>query len=380
MSPASNAFGPGALAVTVVVASDRGDARVVDVRVASTRPVGFSTALFVNRPADEIPGLVGRLHALCGLSHATAGAAAIAAARGGDWREEAAARFDGLAAERLGEHLRSIFLGPSARAANEVSREALADLRVVLAATRELAAAGEAPIDTGARDAAVERARAGTERLGLVLDGHGRPWWPSGSWADDVVRRAAGATGDVHLPADPLGPDDDAAVVAALAADPQGFAAVPRLGTRRPETGAFARSVLRTGGAAFGGRQRLEARLAEIARAGRTLQAGGEARRRELDDWVSAGTLAADTGYAAVESPRGRLHHLVRLDAAGRVAAYAVLAPTEWNFGPDGPFAATVRANRVTADEIGRSRVEHLAAALDPCVGFAVTVEERADA
>ena len=78
-----------------------------------------------------------------------------------------------------------------------------------------------------------------------------------------------------------------------------------------------------------------------------------------------------------MESPRGRLHHLVRLDGIGRVAFYAILAPTEWNFGADGPFVATIRANRPTADDAGRARVERIAAAFDPCVGFAVSVEER---
>jgi hypothetical protein len=292
----------------------------------------------------------------------------------------AAARFDGLLAERLGEHLRSIFVGPTGTPAGEVSREALADLRVVLAATRELTAAADAPIEAGRRAAAIDRARRGCERLGLALDGHGRPWWPVGSWADGVVRRVGAESGDEFRAADALTARDDAAVIAALAADPVGFAALPRLGERRPETGPFARAMLRSGGGVFDGRGRLEARFGEIVRAGRKLEAGAEARRRELGDWVSAAALDAHTGYAAVESPRGRLHHLVRLDPAGRVAAYAILAPTEWNFGADGPFVATIRANRVTADEAGRARVERIAAAFDPCVGFAVTVEERADA
>lgn len=386
MSSNAAAFGPGAIAVSVGIEADsKGAGRVSDVRVASTRPVGFSTALFVNRPADEIPVLVGRLHALCGLSHATASAAAIAAARGEGGEAVSAARFDGLLAERLGEHLRSIFLGPMGAPAGlgapggmgEASRESLADLRAVLAATRELVAGAEAALEPASHDAAVERARRGCERLGLALDGHGRPWWPAGSWADGVVRRAEAASGDVHLSADPLGAADDEAVIAALAADPTGFAAVPRLGTRRPETGPLARALARSGGGGSDGRGRLEVRLGEIVRAGHALEAGAEARRRESGDWLRAETLEARTGYAAVESPRGRLHHLVRLDPAGRVAAYAVLAPTEWNFGPDGPFVATVMANRVTADEAGRARVERIAADFDPCVGFAVTVEER---
>ena len=373
MTASATAFGPGAIAVTVVVASADGG-RVEAVRVASTRPVGFSSALFLNRPADEIPGLVGRLHSLCGLSHATASAAAIAAARGLDTEAVAANRFDGLLAERLGEHLRSTFLGPAGASGDEVQREALADLRAVLAATRELVAAADAPIEQARRRAAIDGIRRGTERLGLALDGHGRPWWPTASWAGSVLQRAEADGGSPAIALDPLSRGDDAAVIAALAADPTGFAAIPHLGTRRPETGPFARA---TGSDPAGERARIAARLAEIARAAATLEAIPEARRRELADWVSAGSLGERTGYAAVESPRGRLHHLVRLDAAGRVAAYAVLAPTEWNFGPDGPFVATVGADRVTADAAGRARVERIAAAFDPCVGFAVTVEDR---
>jgi hypothetical protein len=240
MTASTASFGPGALAVSVTVVPDRGGGRVEEVTVASTRPVGFSTALFVNRPAEEIPALVGRLHSLCGLSHATASAAAIAAARGEDATAVAAARFDGLLAERLGEHLRSIFLGPTGTPAGEVSREALADLRVVLAATRELTAAADGSIEAGRRAAAIDRARRGCERLGLALDGHGRPWWPVGSWADGVVRRVGAESGDEFRAADALTGRDDAAVIAALAADPVGYAAVPRLGARRPETGPFA--------------------------------------------------------------------------------------------------------------------------------------------
>lgn len=378
MTGAAASFGPGAIAVTVAVAPGSGGV-VEAVRIASTRPVGFSSALFVNRAADEVPNLVGRLHALCGLSHAAASAAAIAAARGEDGAGLAAGRFDGLLAERLGEHLRSTALGPHGGGA-ETPRDVLADLRAVLAATREIAAGVDAPLSAAARTAAVDRIRRGCDRLGLALDGHGRAWWPAGSWAEATSRRLGAGPTDRFLAVDPLGAADDAAVIAALAADPLGFSARPRLGTRRPETGPFARTVSRRGGGMLDARGRLEARLAEVARAARMLEAPAETRRREKRDFVHAGRIDERSGWAAVESPRGRLHHLVRLDASDRVAAYAIVAPTEWNFGPDGPFVATVRAERVTPDADGRARVERIAAAFDPCVGFDVTVEESAHA
>ena len=364
---ATAAFGPGAIDLAVTVAPPADGGAVVDVRIASTRPVGFSSALVVNRPADEIPALVGRLHSLCGLSHATAAAAAVAAARGEAGETAATTRFDGLIAERLGEHLRSTFLGPAGTPPGDVPREMLADLRAVLAATRELTATAGEPIGSADHRRAVDRAAAGIERLGLGLDGAGRLAMPPASWAAGVVERFGPASGDVHLAPDPLGPADDDAVIDALAADPTGFAAAPRLPGRRPETGPLARA---------GGGARLPARLTEIAAAGRLLSAPPRERRRALPDWVRTASIDARTGYAAVESPRGRLHHLVRLDGFGRVAFYAILAPTEWNFGRDGPLVATLAANRLTADEAGRARVERIAAAFDPCVGFAVTVEE----
>jgi hypothetical protein len=373
MTTAATTFGPGAIALTVTVAPPDEGGAVEAVRVASTRPVGFSSALFVNRPADEIPALVGRLHALCGLSHATAATLAIAAARGEDATAAAESRFDGLLAERLGEHLRSTFLGPAGTPPGEVPREMLADLRTVLAVTRELAATTAEPLAPTARRAAIGRARAGIERLGLALDRAGRLDMPPASWAAGVVERFGAASGDRYLATDPLLAADDDRVIAALAADPIGFAATPRLPHRRPETGPAARA------AAAGDAEttRIGARLTEIAEAGRLLEARAETRRRALADWARASSIDSRTGYAAVESPRGRLHHLIRLDGAEKVAFYAILAPTEWNFGAEGPFVATIRANHPTPDLAGRAQVERIAAAFDPCVGFAVSVEER---
>ena len=120
-------------------------------------------------------------------------------------------------------------------------------------------------------------------------------------------------------------------------------------------------------------RSRRTARLAEIAEAVHLLAAPTEDKRRMVPDWVAAGSVGAATGHAAVESPRGRLHHLVRLDDAGRIAAYAVVAPTEWNFHPDGPLAATLAANAWGGPE-DRDRATRIAALFDPCVGFDVDI------
>lgn len=374
-------IGPGSLSVAVTIDRDAGGAgRVCDVNVGSSRPVGFSSALFIGRPGDEIPALVGRLHALCGLSHATASAVALAAARDEDIAAVAADHYEGLIAERIGEHLRSVFTGPTGTPAGEVARDTLADLRAALAAARNLIDGTVRPLGEVPHAAAVDQIRRSVARLGLALDSHHRLRMSPNSWAFAVSERAGSATGDEFLAADPLETGDDDAVIAALAADPLGYAAAPSLPGRRPETGPFARAVVRNGGGVFDGRGRIEARLAEIADAARLLALPRPIREESIATWIRGQSLEVNTGYAAVESPRGRLHHLVRVDDAGRITAYAILAPTEWNFGPAGPFVATLRANRVAPGPAGLARVERIAATFDPCVGFDVTVEERTHA
>lgn len=382
MSTSAKAFGPGRLEITVTVGRD---GQVGDVAIVSSRPTSFSSALFVNRPADDVPHLVGRLHALCGLSHATASAAAIAAARGDDAVAAAGERFEGLLAERLGEHMRSIFMapgsgGPGQGAPGHGGRETLADLRAVLASARGLVSQPGGPPEVGARDAAIEAIGVGIRNLGLRHDGPHGLRMPVGSWASETVMRLGAASGDVHLDADPLTAADDAAVITALSGDSVGFAAAPHLAGRVPETGPFARATVQGHGGRFDGAGRVMARLREVAEAAALLADDEPTRRAAFADWITVGTLAGHTGYAAVESPRGRLHHLVRVDAAGRVASYAILAPTEWNFGAAGPLVATLRANRLHPGSDGVARVERIAASLDPCVGFEVRVEERADA
>jgi hypothetical protein len=56
---------------------------------------------------------------------------------------------------------------------------------------------------------------------------------------------------------------------------------------------------------------------------------------------LSSGALALGQGQALgwCEMARGLLFHWVQLDAQGRVDAYQVVAPTEWNFHPDGALA-----------------------------------------
>ena len=83
--------------------------------------------------------------------------------------------------------------------------------------------------------------------------------------------------------------------------------------------------------------------------------------------------LARDEGLGAVQTARGLLLHRARL-ADGRVADYQIVAPTEWNFHPDG---ALVRGLRTIVADDGATleqRTRLAVQALDPCVAFRIEV------
>ncbi|MBT9552325.1 MAG: hydrogenase formation protein [Hydrogenophaga sp.] len=95
--------------------------------------------------------------------------------------------------------------------------------------------------------------------------------------------------------------------------------------------------------------------------------------------WLSFGSLntGPHQGMAWVEMARGLLVHEVEIDRTGgeaRVAACRVLAPTEWNFHPQGVVAQYIAALDATEPTATvERRVRLLMAAFDPCVPFDVT-------
>jgi hypothetical protein len=165
----------------------------------------------------------------------------------------------------------------------------------------------------------------------------------------------------------------DPAEVAALAwraMEEPAFCARPLWRNQPAETGAL-------------GRQQDHLLLAgQLNPQGRRMKARWLARRLELTEMpvrlrqeptaiLWAQPLAENCGYAWVETARGALLHVVHLEQ-GRVAAYRIIAPTEWNFHPAGPFTAGVNALGDLPD--GVAAVQALARSLDPCVSYQVEV------
>lgn len=306
-------------------------------------PRADPSPVFIGLAPAEAATLAGRLFSLCPMAQSlaaqAAGEAALGFEAGASQQRERALK---LLCERLGEMLRASLLdwpGDAPPAPEDISR-----LRLALKALRDLPQA----------DGALERIKA----LAAALLGLN----------DMFVSQQAEVLADeanwelAALAPDCLGSADDAAVFEAMTRDAV-FSRAPALQGRCAETGAAARQQAPGGGLTA----RLDARRADMAAtldAIRALLAGGASP----EGLLSAQDETSGWGFAAVDSARGRLYHALRLDSAGRIADYRIVAPTEWNFHPQGPFARLLRGARIGAGAAARRRIERLAFVFDPCI------------
>ena len=76
-------------------------------------------------------------------------------------------------------------------------------------------------------------------------------------------------------------------------------------------------------------------------------------------------------GLGVVEAARGRLVHRLQAEE-GRVGDYRMVAPTEWNFHPEGLLGQGLTGRPAPADAEFALRL--LITAIDPCVDFTLTV------
>ncbi|WP_428610482.1 nickel-dependent hydrogenase large subunit [Sedimenticola sp.] len=159
--------------------------------------------------------------------------------------------------------------------------------------------------------------------------------------------------------------------------DANRFIAVPQLAGLCRETSPFTRvreeilvtAVTETYGPGL--LARFTARLVELAGISERLRQGSD----EYAESVSEQEPVQGSGIAQVEAARGRLIHHVVLDA-GRVARYQILAPTEWNFHPNGVLAEGLSGLVVDSAEALRQQAALLINAIDPCVGYELNIEQ----
>jgi len=115
---------------------------------------------------------------------------------------------------------------------------------------------------------------------------------------------------------------------------------------------------------------RMMARLVELA----LLPSRIEALAGRLEANERSRAMPAD-GLAQVEAARGRLVHYAEVEN-DRVTDYRILAPTEWNFHPQGVMALSLRQlmQETSTDQPLEQIAKCLINAIDPCVGYQLDI------
>ncbi|MCR6631627.1 MAG: nickel-dependent hydrogenase large subunit [Magnetospirillum sp.] len=371
------------------------DGVVADVAVRSTRLVQASR-LFAGRRPDEVTGLLPTVFALCGTAQVLAGLAAMEQASGlPPSAAQAPARQLLLLTEIVAEHGLGLARDWPALLGAEPDLAAARCIRAAQVAIRPaLYPAGDwnrpgggalAP-DTAKLTATIAILRAAlTELLGAPIDKLAadldafRAWIarasqpPARLLAEISAAELAGFGRGPFLPMPEQGPAD---LPVRLATDREGtYVARPDYAGRVYETGPLARLSWHPVVAGLMGAHgpglfaRMAARVMEVAS---SLQEMDELVQDLGGEQAPAWCLVDGAGLGLVEAARGLLVHRVELEG-GRVRRYQILAPTEWNFHPEGPLARGLRGVAATPDLARRAQL--LASALDPCVACAVQVE-----
>lgn len=351
--------------------------RLGAVSIASTRS-GVVASGLAGQPVERALSVLPLIFSLCGRAQASAAARAVEDALGlTPDPATVAARDLVVAAEALQELWMPVLMDwpPLTGAMPRV--EDARRLRGALA-----------PLWSGCDRAAVEAALAVASDFAPAVPATaagGRALAAQEDGALGAFLRWIAAAGLEGFGAGPLAPlPAEAAVETRLAADGDGtFRRAPVWGEGPAETGALARhhrhpavaAALAVHGAGL--LARVLARAVDMADqcrrmhdSARALWQTGADRCSPQPQAVPADATGSGAGRA--ETARGTLVHWVDL-ADGRVRDWRILAPTEWNFHPQGPLARGLEgAPAGTAPE---TRVRLLAAVIDPCVACDVAVE-----
>ena len=364
------------------------DGRLVAKGLATTRASGIAAALAA-QPIEDVPQIVSQLFPLCGTAHAIASLTAIEAALG---LEVSPAQLVFRELMLLAEHGAAlgwrILMDWPPLLGNSPDVRACADIRRAAAAVSAAAERGRWPRIGGARlrPDRNELGRAMSELVRMLVALFPEAANSTLSWNELEPAMQGGASTPARLiniaRADgmagygrhdrPLLPPMDADWFAARLASEPRFSDVPTLDGTAAEVGPFAaqRHPLMAEAIAHWGAtlatRLLAAALDAPVVAGRLCRALDELAD---DDPVEVDLTRAGRGAGVVETARGPLAYFV--DAAdGRVRILRSVAPTEWNFHPDGPFMAALDAAPRVADPLLAARL--LAASFDPCVPFSI--------
>lgn len=388
----------GQLHIELGIVSDK----VITADITSSRPLHAARVLH-GKSTREALQTVPRLYSLCGTAQAHAAALACEQALG--LRAAPAtvrAREMLVWLETARDHLWRILLDWPVFLGEAVDTSAVAGLSGLLPALRQALFGERDPFQPGGEPAVDEKAMAQVftriDRLleQQVFDRSPSQWLASGDiaglvqWSEqgrtvaarllDRIRRDGwqdvGASDTEFLPA-----FDDAPLHRCFTArDAEQFIARPTWSGQCRETTPLARqrahslvqSLLREHG--NGLLTRTTARLVELAAIPSNLRRLAAALAEHSPEPPAAGGSTGNgVGLGQVEAARGRLVHRVAI-ANDRVNSYQILAPTEWNFHPQGVVAKGLLALGSGGEAVLRRKAALWINAVDPCVGYDLRV------
>ena len=360
---------------------------VADVSIASNRPV-HAAAVLRGRARSEVQKTLPLLVHVCGTAQACASVRALEQTRGVVVDDATDRQRDALVnLETLREHLWRVLLDWPLFVDDQPERAAMAE---VASLQREITAGLSSRGDVfafggpdGGADVAVPAAA--HERLLALVSGEvlGMPvsdWLGIATfkqllaWIEDrdrpvtrLLRKVTSLSWERAGACDalPLPELSDIDVERAMR-DPATIE-LPQWQGECCETSSLTRSdseLLHDLGVQFGNGllPRLVARLHEVALLAVDLLPVRQATR-------SNPVAGHGLGVGRASAARGQLFHRVEVTDDDRVTDYRILAPTEWNFHPDGVVRRTLSALRGGAEQV-EQQARLLVTAIDPCVGY----------
>jgi len=151
------------------------------------------------------------------------------------------------------------------------------------------------------------------------------------------------------------------------------FAAMPQYNGKPMETGALAHSQYTP--LLQDMMRKRPSRLATrvIARLLDLLDSAEALAQENITGRIQSVPAADAVGLSWVRTARGMLLHLVRIEA-GQVARYLTVAPTEWNFHPQGALASDLDGLKENNAERLMQTVKYYVLSLDPCVEYEIEI------
>lgn len=385
----------------LIVRLERSGRRVRQVTVRSTRPYAASRVVVGKTPAEAV-AIVPSLFGICAHAQGAAAALAVEAATGrASVPATVAARAAAVLLETVQEHLWRVLVDWPQAQGHPAEIETAACARRLIAPVLARLAPIARRIDGDGSDAAADIPEDTMVSLVELATRHVYGGTPD-EWiaATDRGAIAAWTVRPSTLPARLLGellarspelgrsnvalmpsPDHQAmfAVVAPAMRLSSAFEQAPTWARAPVETGALARTRAHPIVAAFladygnAVPTRMVARLAELAELLRRLSVGPASGG--MPHWLAEFPLAPGEGLAAVQTARGLLLHRATI-ADDRIAGYQIVAPTEWNFHPEGALVRGLEGVEATDAAALAQCARLVVQALDPCVACRVEIAD----